>query len=131
MTASGDVVVVAIDAPSIEQIGVWPWPRRLHAELLRQARGGRGTATSPSTSISAHHPTRRQTRPSSRRFARPAVRPMLPSFKQPTATWWRDVHFNRPLKPFSNHSWPAVVNVAIESDGLVRRYPFGEKLDDE
>ncbi len=34
--ASGDVVVVAIDAPSIERIGVWPWPRQLHAQLLRQ-----------------------------------------------------------------------------------------------
>ena len=34
--ASGDIVVVAIDAPSIEQIGVWPWPRRLHADLLRR-----------------------------------------------------------------------------------------------
>ena len=34
--ASGDIVLVAIDAPSIEKIGVWPWPRRLHAELLRQ-----------------------------------------------------------------------------------------------
>jgi CHASE2 domain-containing sensor protein len=34
--ATGDVVVVAIDAPSIEQIGVWPWPRRLHAELLQR-----------------------------------------------------------------------------------------------
>lgn len=36
--ASGNVVVVAIDAPSIDQIGVWPWPRRLHAELLRRDR---------------------------------------------------------------------------------------------
>ena len=34
--ASGDIVVVAIDAPSIEKIGVWPWPRRLHADLLRR-----------------------------------------------------------------------------------------------
>ena len=34
--ASGEIVVVAIDAPSIEKIGVWPWPRRLHADLLRQ-----------------------------------------------------------------------------------------------
>jgi CHASE2 domain-containing sensor protein len=33
-TASGNVVLVAIDSPSIEKIGVWPWPRRLHAELL-------------------------------------------------------------------------------------------------
>ena len=34
--ATGNVVVVAIDAPSIDQIGVWPWPRRLHAELLHR-----------------------------------------------------------------------------------------------
>jgi len=34
--ASGEIVVVAIDAPSIQEIGVWPWPRRLHAELLRR-----------------------------------------------------------------------------------------------
>ena len=32
----GDFVVIAIDAPSIEKIGVWPWPRRLHAALLQQ-----------------------------------------------------------------------------------------------
>ena len=34
--ASGDIVVIAIDAPSIEKIGIWPWPRRLHADLLRR-----------------------------------------------------------------------------------------------
>ena len=37
--ASGDIVVVAIDAPSIEKIGVWPWPRQLHADLLRRLEG--------------------------------------------------------------------------------------------
>jgi CHASE2 domain-containing sensor protein len=33
---SGDIVVIAIDASSIDRIGVWPWPRLLHAELIRQ-----------------------------------------------------------------------------------------------
>src|SRR4029077_5490644 len=32
--ASGNVVLVAIDARSIEAIGIWPWPRQLHAELI-------------------------------------------------------------------------------------------------
>ena len=32
--ASGDIVLVAIDPFSIEKIGVWPWPRSLHAELI-------------------------------------------------------------------------------------------------
>ena len=37
--ASGDVVLVAIDSPSIEAIGVWPWPRRIHADLLDKLEG--------------------------------------------------------------------------------------------
>ncbi len=31
---TGDVVIVEIDAKSLEKIGIWPWPRRLHGELL-------------------------------------------------------------------------------------------------
>src|SRR5205807_7677874 len=41
------------------------------------------------------------------------------------------VHINRPLKPFADHSWSAIVNVEVEPDGLVRRYPLGEKLEGE
>src|SRR5262249_20681270 len=32
--ASGAVVLVAIDSASIQRIGVWPWPRQLHATLI-------------------------------------------------------------------------------------------------
>ena len=54
---------------------------------------------------------------------------MLPSFKQPGPEG--TTFFNRPLPPFHAHAWSAVVNVAIEPDGLVRRYAFGQKLDGE
>jgi hypothetical protein len=56
---------------------------------------------------------------------------VLPSFEQPGAADGNGtaVHINRPLKQFGDHSWTAVVNVAVERDGLVRRYPFGENLD--
>ncbi|WP_167406851.1 EAL domain-containing protein [Bradyrhizobium forestalis] len=126
--ASGNVVVVAIDAPSIDQIGVWPWPRRLHAALLRrlEAAGAQDVAfdvdfSTPSDSASdeAFVNALREVGGST----------ILPSFKQPTPKGG-PAHVNRPLKSFSNQSWPAVVNVAVESDGLVRRYPFGEKLGD-
>ena len=126
-TASGNVVVVAIDAPSIDQIGVWPWPRRLHAELLHrlEAAGAQDVAFDVDFSTPSD--------PASDEAFVTALREVggstiLPSFKQPTPNGGA-AHINRPLKPFSNQSWPAVVNVAIESDGLVRRYPFGEKLE--
>ncbi len=36
---AGDVVIVAIDEPSFAEIGrQWPWPRSLHAELVRALR---------------------------------------------------------------------------------------------
>ncbi|QPF93736.1 EAL domain-containing protein [Bradyrhizobium commune] len=126
--ASGDVVVVAIDAPSIDRIGVWPWPRRLHAELLHrlEAAGAQEVAFDVDFSTPSD--------PDSDEAFLKALREVggstiLPSFKQPGPTGGA-AHVNRPLKPFGNQSWPALVNVAIESDGLVRRYPFGEKLGD-
>lgn len=32
--ADDSLLIVAIDEPSLEALGRWPWPRRLHAELL-------------------------------------------------------------------------------------------------
>jgi diguanylate cyclase (GGDEF)-like protein/PAS domain S-box-containing protein len=124
--ASGNVVVVAIDAPSIDRIGVWPWPRRLHAELLHRLESAGAQEVAFDVDFST------PSDPASDEAFVKALREVggstiLPSFKQPTGG---AVHINRPLKPFSNQSWPAVVNVAVESDGLVRRYPFGEKLGD-
>lgn len=126
--ATGKVVVVAIDAPSIDQIGVWPWPRRLHAELLHrlEAAGAQDVAFDVDFSTPSD--------PASDEAFAKALRDVggstiLPSFKQPT-TNGGTAHVNRPLKPFSNQSWPAVVNVAVESDGRVRRYPVGETLGD-
>jgi CHASE2 domain-containing sensor protein len=123
--ATGDVVVVAIDAPSIEKIGVWPWPRRLHADLLRRLE----SADVPDIVFDVDFSTPSdaaadQAFTDALRSAGGSV--VCPSFKQPGA-YGGDataVHINRPLRLFGEHSWPAVVNVAIEPDGLVRHHPF-------
>jgi len=128
-SATGNVVVVAIDAPSIDQIGVWPWPRSLHADLLHrlEAAGAQDVALDIDFSSPSD--------PAADEAFLAALRDVggstiLPSFKQPTPNG-AGAHVNRPLKSFGNQSWPAVVNVAIESDGLVRRYPIAEKLGDD
>ena len=56
---------------------------------------------------------------------------MLPAFKQATESSGHKntVYVNRPLPIFGEHAWPAVVNVTIGSDGLVRHYSYGETLD--
>ena len=127
--ASGDIVIVAIDAPSIEKIGVWPWPRQLHAHLLRQLETAGVRDVVFDVDFSAPSDAA-----SDQAFAEALERAggsvVLPSFKQPGAGGGgSQIHVNRPLKQFADHSWAAAVNVTVESDGLVRRYPFGEKLD--
>jgi diguanylate cyclase (GGDEF)-like protein/PAS domain S-box-containing protein len=128
--ASGDVVVVAIDAASIEKIGVWPWPRQLHADLLRrlEVAGVRDVVfdvdfSTPSDAASDQAFVEA--------LERAGGSTVLPSFKQPGADRGNGtaVHINRPMRQFGDRSWSAVVNVTVEPDGLVRRYPFGENLD--
>jgi diguanylate cyclase (GGDEF)-like protein/PAS domain S-box-containing protein len=129
--AGGDVVVVAIDTPSIEKIGVWPWPRRLHAEVLRQMEkaGVRDVAFDVDFSAPSDPASDREFVEALRGAAGSVI---LPSFQQPAADPANPdaLHINRPLKPFADQSWAALVNIAIEPDGRVRRYPFGDKLGD-
>jgi diguanylate cyclase (GGDEF)-like protein/PAS domain S-box-containing protein len=127
--ASGDIVVVAIDAQSIDRIGVWPWPRPLYAELLRQFQkaGVQDIALDVDFSTPSDAASDRSFAEALESAGGSVV---LPSFQQPR-TDRTTLHVNRPLQQFSEHSWPAVVNVEVGPDGLVRRYPFGEKLDGE
>ncbi|MBX9646669.1 MAG: EAL domain-containing protein [Xanthobacteraceae bacterium] len=125
--ASGDIVVIAIDAPSIDKIGVWPWPRRLHAELIRQLQKAEVQDIALDVDFST------PSDPASDRDFAAALESaggsvILPAFQQP-GTDRTTVHVNRPLRQFADHSWPAIVNVEAGPDGLVRRYPLGEKLD--
>jgi diguanylate cyclase (GGDEF)-like protein/PAS domain S-box-containing protein len=127
--ASGEIVVVAIDATSIENIGVWPWPRRLHAELLRQLEkaGAGDIAFDVDFSTPSDAASDKDFRDALADLGGSVI---LPAFKQPGSNP-AAIYVNRPLKPFADHSWSAIVNVTVEPDGLVRRYPLGERLDAE
>ena len=125
--ASGDIAVIAIDAPSIDKVGVWPWPRLLHAELLRQLQ--KADVQEIALDVDFSTPSDAA---SDRNFAEALESAggsiVLPSFQQPRIDR-KTLHVNRPLQQFADHSWPALVNVEVGTDGLVRRYPLGEKID--
>ena len=49
--APADIVIVAIDEASLSTIGRWPWPRRVHAQMVERLAEVRGFYTP-----SRHHP---------------------------------------------------------------------------
>ena len=107
--ATGDIVVVAIDAPSIDKIGVWPWPRQLYAELLRQLQNADVQDIALDVDFSTpSDPTSDKNFAEALQGAGGSV--VLPSFQQP-GTDRTSLHINRPLPQFTDHSWPALVNV--------------------
>ncbi len=127
--ASGDIVLVAIDSPSIKKLGVWPWPRQYHADLIAKLTGaGASDIVFDVDFSSPSNPASDQSFADALQKAGGSV--VLPAFKQ-----WVDsagsktIHVNRPLPQFDAHAWSAIVNVAVEPDGLVRRYSYGEMLD--
>lgn len=127
--ASGNIVVVAIDSPSIESIGVWPWPRRVHADLIDKLT--RAEAADIAFDVDFSTPS---TPEFDQAFARALERAggsvVLPTFEQRVRSGnSQTTYLNRPLPIFAKHAWPAVVNVSTEKDGVVRRYPFGKMLD--
>jgi diguanylate cyclase (GGDEF)-like protein/PAS domain S-box-containing protein len=130
--ASGQIVIVAIDAASIEEIGVWPWPRRLHAELLRrlESAGARDIAFDVDFSTPSDPASDRQFLDALRDAGGSVI---LPSFKQPGPGVGpaASVRVNRPLPQFNDQAWPALINVEIEAEGLVREYPSGARLGGE
>jgi CHASE2 domain-containing sensor protein len=127
--ASGEIVVVSIDSPSIETVGVWPWPRGLHAELIGrlEAAGARDIVFDVDFS-SPSDPTSDAAFLAALKQAGGSV--VLPAFKQVVRTGDRStVHVNRPLRLFGDNAWSALVNVPVDQDGLVRRYVLGERLE--
>ncbi len=126
---SGDIVIVAIDSPSLKKIGVWPWPRGLHAKLIEKLMAtGASNIMFDVDFSSASDPESDQEFASALKRAGGSV--VLPSFKQLAADrgYGKITYVNRPLPQFSERAWSALVNVAPDEDGLVRRYSLGEIL---
>ena len=128
--ATGDVVLVAIDSRSIEQIGVWPWPRRLHAEIIKKLDGAGASDIVFDVDFSA--PSAAADDDAFLKALQGASGSViLPTFKQVThnRNGESTLFVNRPLPKFIEDSWAATVNVVAGRDGIVRRYSYGETMD--
>jgi diguanylate cyclase (GGDEF)-like protein/PAS domain S-box-containing protein len=125
--ATGDVVVVAIDPKSIARIGVWPWRRSLHAQLLAKLQSAGVSEIAFDVDFSTPSDPG-EDNALAKALAEAGGSVILPAFGQSVrdAAGNPSLFANRPIPLLANRSWSALVNVEVEADGLVRRYPFGE-----
>lgn len=117
---SGDTVLIEIDAGSLAEIGVWPWPRQVHATILDQLMelGASEVVFDIDFSSTSSADSDQALEDALERAGGYAY---LAAFEQTTTTGARVV--NRPLPRFLAHSDPVLVNVDPGPAGVIRSVP--------
>ena len=127
--ASGEIVLVDIDARSLGEVGVWPWPRRLHADLLHAAAEAGAARVAFDVDFSA------RTRPEddaafAEALASAGPETFLAAFVQHDPASGAMLA-SMPIAPLLSASWPVSINVPVDDDGRVRRFPLSIDVDGE
>lgn len=126
--ATGQVAVVEIDARSLKELRSWPWPRRYHAEVVRQLHKSGASIIAFDVDFSAKSDGDEELAAA----IRDAGHVVLPVFEQTaSANGVRDdeVLSNRPDPAFSD-AWIGGVNIFPDVDGVVREYPAATVIDE-
>ncbi len=118
--ASGQIVFLDIDAESLSEIGVWPWPRSTYAKLIDKLVADDATDIVLDIDLS-NASTDSEDAELERALRDAGGYVLLASFLQPAG---RDgtQHVNRPMPRFAAQATLVSVNVPADRDGLVRRY---------
>ncbi|WP_119462797.1 CHASE2 domain-containing protein [Rhodospirillaceae bacterium SYSU D60014] len=123
--ATGEVVVVLIDAASLKALGPWPWPRSYHARLLDALAAAGAGRVALDIDFSSRS-TDEEDRELARAIAEVDGSVILPVFVQPGIDGQEPrLFFTEPLSDLRVNADLASVNVRPESDGLVRRMAVG------
>lgn len=125
-TPTGNVVFIDIDARSIDLVGVWPWPRSVHARLVDALldAGAQNVAFDVDFSTAS---AEAEDLAFEEALERAGGYVQLAALRQ-LADGPEAGTFNLPLPRFAQHADIVTVNVPAGTGGLVRSYPFGMQL---
>ena len=118
---SENLLLVEIDAPSLQQLPVWPWPRRFHAEVIDRLIAAGARRIAMDVDFSAYSSPREDQALESALEASNG-RVILPAFMQAASEkdGQREVVLSAPIPPLVRHATLASANVVTEADGRVR-----------
>jgi PAS domain S-box-containing protein len=119
---SPQVALVAIDANSLEQRPLWPWPRSWHAALIdRLVEAGAAQIVVDIDFSAASIPAEDAALADALRRA--GERVILPVFQQPAQQQSNTLIQSFPMAALAERARIASANVRADGDGIVRRMP--------
>ncbi|WP_419906090.1 EAL domain-containing protein [Hoeflea sp.] len=132
-TASGDIAFIAIDRKSLDKVGVWPWPRTIHARIIETLVEHEAADIVFDVDFSS------RSTPEDDKNLLVALQEaggsvVFPTFAQPETvsdTGAARLVRTLPHPMFRNDTWLASVQVAPEADGVVRRSAYGTRAEGE
>ncbi|WP_305987139.1 EAL domain-containing protein [Roseibium sp. MMSF_3544] len=125
---SDQIVFVDVDAKSLDEIGVWPFPRRIYADLTDTlARAGAQDIVFDVDFSAASNPE------DDALFADAIERAgnvSLAAFRQAASAGSGEAEIiNLPQQAFLENAWPVVVMVPMEADSRIWRNLYGYEID--
>lgn len=121
LAPSGQTVLVEIDSKSLAEVGLWPWPRELHAQLLdRLVEMGAAEIGFDIDFSSASTPEHDALFAAA--LGRAGGFAWLGAFQQQTQT---GIALSVPLPMFLEQAGAASVNVLLDEQGLARHFLAG------
>ena len=125
--ATGQVVFVDINSASLNAVGVWPWPRHLHAQMLDRLMQLGATDVVFDVDFSAAS-TETEDSAFERSLADAGGFAYLAAFRQHDTGRNGEAAYNVPLQRFTKNAAPVAVNVSLDTGGVVRTYPLAMSI---
>jgi diguanylate cyclase (GGDEF)-like protein len=126
--ATGNVVFVAIDKHSLDAVGTWPWPRSIYAALLDRLIASGARDVFLDVDFSAFSSKQEDDRLAAA-LERAGGGVLLPVFRQQETASSSQTGVTKPIPQLLQNAWPAFADVAMDADGIVRRFDLGSQLD--
>lgn len=120
IAASGEIVFVGIDKKALDLVGVWPWPRSVHGQIIESLL--LSNVSEVAVDIDFSTPSLPdQDAQLARVLAASDGRVILPVFRQQVSVSDKQAvtELSQPLPQFAEHVWLGAVNVSPEADGRI------------
>ncbi|WP_373489639.1 EAL domain-containing protein [Parasphingorhabdus sp.] len=127
--ASGQVVIVEIDAKSLQAMDSWPWPREFYAQAIERLNQFGVTQIAFDIDFSAHS-TKRQDQIFAEAISRSEATVILPTFRQLASSEQSQYTESLPIESLRKNAFLASVNVRPDDWGQLNQYSFGTRTAD-